>query len=227
MNKGKTYLLYSKDLEVNKKLEELKENTKLYSRFEEALKLLGNFRSMNFADIYSIDEENESIKAWVEDIDGNIFVFNLVSQKKDDLLKVTKITNECEKEYDITLSKKFELNENNIELTRSLKNYNFKFGRLVTDLKNFYTLFINNDIGYKIEGDFNSNISDELLKELNKLEQVPKFLDYIKLFEKILKQNNITFNSALITYFKEFEIMEKLQIGEKKEENKKIGLNNN
>lgn len=217
-------LLYSNDIEINKKIEELKK-TKLYSRFENALKILGNLKNINLVNIYSVDEKKGIVKAWIDDIDGNIIIFNLVSSKIEDLLKIVKITNDCEKEYDISLSKRFELNDKNIELTRSLQNYNFKFGRLVTNLKDFYTIFINNDIGYKIEGDFNSNISEELLKELNKLEKVPRFLEYVNLFEKILKQNNITFDSVTITYFKEFKILEEIKIGEK-EENKKMNLNN-
>lgn len=107
------------------------------------------------------------------------------------MLKITKETNEETLEYDLTLAKKFTLNSNNINFTRSNQIYGFKFGRLITDSNNFYSLFLRDDIGYQIQGNLNTNIVKELLSELNKLENLPKLTDYINIFERILSVRDI------------------------------------
>jgi hypothetical protein len=186
--KKKTFDLVSSNEEVNSVLNNMKSNSKVYLKLITGLQLLGNFEGKTEIDFYDkIDDDKEKkIRLWCTDSEDNLFVFYGYSSDRTDLLKITKETNEETLEYDLTLAKKFTLNSNNINFTRSNQIYGFKFGRLITDSNNFYSLFLRDDIGYQIQGNLNTNIVKELLSELNKLENLPKLTDYINIFERIL-----------------------------------------
>ena len=171
--KKKTFNLASSNEEVNSVLNNMKSNSKVYLKLITGLQLLGNFEWKTEIDFYDkIDDDKEKkIRLWCTDSDDNLFVFYGYSSDRTDLLKITKETNEETLEYDLTLAKKFALNSNNINFTRSNQIYGFKFGRLITDSNNFYSLFLKNDIGYQIEGNFNENLSEELLTVLNKFDK--------------------------------------------------------
>ena len=127
--KKKTFNLVSSNQEVNSVLNNMKSNSKVYLKLITGLQLLGNFEGKTEIDFYDkID-------------DDNLFVFYGYSSDRTDLLKITKDTNEETLEYDLTLAKKFTLNSNNINFTRSNQSYGFKFGRLITDSNNFYSFF--------------------------------------------------------------------------------------
>lgn len=178
------------------------------------MQLLGNFEGKTEIDFYDkIDNDREKkIRLWCTDSNDNLFIFCGYSSDRTDLLKITKETNKETLEYDLALSKKFTLNSNNINFTRSGQSFDFKFGRLITDSNNFYSLLLRDDIGYQIQGDLNANIEKELLSELNKLENLPKFNDYLKIFERILNVKDIHFSILSISAFKNFENISSFQI---------------
>ena len=64
--------------------------------------------------------------------------FIIKKSMNNNLLKIIKETNEQEYEYDLSLSKKFSLNEDNIDFTRHGNINDVKFGRLITNEKDFY-----------------------------------------------------------------------------------------
>lgn len=216
--KKKTFNLVSSNEEVNSVLNNMKSNSKVYLKLITGLQLLGNFEGKTEIDFYDkIDDDKEKkIRLWCTDSDDNLFVFYGYSSDRTDLLKITKETNKETLEYDLTLAKKFTLNSNNINFTRSNQIYGFKFGRLITDSNNFYSLFLRDDIGYQIQGDLNTNIVKELLNELNKLENLPKLTDYLNIFERILSIKDIHFSMLSISAFKDFENIGSFQINDEK-----------
>lgn len=216
--KKKTFDLVSSNEEVNSVLNNMKSNSKVYSKLITGLQLLGNFEGKTEIDFYDkIDEDKEKkIRLWSTDSDDNLFVFYGFSSDRKDLLKIIKETNEEALEYDLILAKKFNLNSNNINFTRFNRSYGFKFGRLITDSNNFYSLFLRDDIGYQIQGDLRADIVKELLSELNKLENLPKLTDYLDIFERILTVKDIHFSTLSISAFKDFENVGSFQINDEK-----------
>ena len=205
--KKKTFGLFSNNEEVNSILNSIKSNSKVYLKLITGLQLLGNFEGKTEIDFYDkIDnDEEKKVRLWCTDSNDDIFVFYGYSSDRTDLLKITKETNEETLEYDLALAKKFILDSDNINFTRTKQIYGFKFGRLITDSNNFYSLFLSDDIGYQIQGDLNVNMVKELLSELNKLENIPKLADYLNIFERILIVKDIHFSMLSISAFKDFE----------------------
>lgn len=107
--------------------------------------------------------------------------------------------------YDLFLCKKYVLTNDNIDLIKTNKIYNFKFGRLITDEKSFYNIFLGNDICYQIEIDFKEKkiiSAQNLLDYLNKLESVPTFKEYVEMFESLLSVDD--FQMATLSAYKNF-----------------------
>ena len=140
----KIFDLKSNDEKIQEILFNMKQNLKLYSKLITALQLLGTFDGKTEVELYDmVDNENESsIRLWCSDNLGNLFIFYGMSTNRNNLLKIVKETNEQEYEYDISLSKKFPLNEDNIDFTRYGNINDVKFGRLITNGKDFYSIFI-------------------------------------------------------------------------------------
>lgn len=202
----KIFDLKSNDEKIQEILFNMKQNLKLYSKLITALQLLGTFDGKTEVELYDmVDNENESsIRLWCSDNLGNLFIFYGMSTNRNNLLKIVKETNEQEYEYDISLSKKFPLNEDNIDFTRYGNINDVKFGRLITNEKDFYSLFMGNDLGYQIQGDFNVSLTSSLITRINKLPSIPTLPDYIKIFEEVLLENNCKFSKMQIFAFKEF-----------------------
>lgn len=204
--KKKIFELYSDNNKVNNLIEKMKSNSKAYSKLKTALELLGSFEGKVDVELYDVVEnKNESsIRLWCSDNLGNLFIFYALSTNRNNLLKIIKETNEQEYEYDISLSKKFLLNEDNIDFTRYGNINDVKFGRLITNEKDFYSLFMGNDLGYQIQGDFNVSLTSSLITRINKLPSIPTLPDYIKIFEDVLLENDCKFSKMQILAFKEF-----------------------
>lgn len=202
----KIFDLKSNDEKIQEVLFNMKQNLKLYSKLITALQLLGTFDGKAEVELYDVvDNENESsIRLWCSDNLGNLFIFYGMSTNRNNLLKIVKETNEQEYEYDISLSKKFPLNEDNIDFTRYGNINDVKFGRLITNEKDFYSLFMGNDLGYQIQGDFNILLTSSLITRINKLPSIPTLPDYIKIFEDVLLENDCKFSKMQILAFKEF-----------------------
>ena len=202
----KIFDLKSNDEKIQEILFNMKQNLKLYSKLITALQLLGTFDGKTEVELYDmVDNENESsIRLWCSDNLGNLFIFYGMSTNRNNLLKIVKETNEQEYEYDISLSKKFPLNEDNIDFTRYGNINDVKFGRLITNGKDFYSIFIGNDLGYQIQGDFDVSLTPSLITRINKLQSIPTLSDYMQIFEDVLLENDCKFSKMQILAFKEF-----------------------
>ena len=202
----KIFDLKSNDEKIQEILFNMKQNLKLYSKLITALQLLGTFDGKTEVELYDmVDNENESsIRLWCSDNLGNLFIFYGMSTNRNNLLKIIKETNEQEYEYDLSLSKKFSLNEDNIDFTRHGNINDVKFGRLITNEKDFYSIFIGNDLGYQIQGDFDISLTPSLITRIDKLQSIPTLFDYMQIFEEVLLENNCKFSKMQIFAFKEF-----------------------
>jgi hypothetical protein len=222
---SKKFDLSSFDEKVQLMLKELKEDSKTYQRLLEGLQVLGNFKEHEYlAEIYDVKvvDKNNKVRLCFTDEIGNIFIIYGKSNDKKDSLIINKSSNEKDCMYDISLAKKAEINQDNIEVTRTDKTYGLKFGRLITDDKNFYSLLLGNEIVYQIEGDFDKGMKDILISKLNKVESNPQLVDFIKIVETITQENNISFNEATIRTFKSFYKIGEFKIGSKNVEEIKL-----
>ena len=189
-------------------------NQKLYLRLVESLQVLGRLDYKVEVDFYDRVESKKGtkIRLWCTDSEGNLFIFYGISCDRKDWLKIIKETNEEELEYDISLAKKYSLNLENINFTRTKQIYDFKFGRLVTDEKTFYSLFLGSDIIYQILGNFNGNVIKDLLNQLNELKNEPKFMDFLNVFNNVLTNNKIQYFVSSISAIKDFELTSSFQL---------------
>lgn len=211
----KTFVLYSNDEEIKEILSSMELNSKVYPKLITALQLLGTFDGKVDVELYDVvDNENESsIRLWCSDTLGNLFIFYAMSTNRGNLLKIVKETNEKEYEYDISLAKKFPLNEENIDFTRYGTITDVKFGRFITNEKDFYSIFMGNDLGYQIQGDFNVSLTTSIITRINKQPSTPTLSDYIKIFEEVLLENNCKFSKMQVFTFKEFVRTCNLNVG--------------
>lgn len=218
----KIFELYAKNETIVNVLEEFKNNQKSYLRMLGLLQLLGNFDGKTEVDFYEENnkDDKKNIKIWLSDLEGNIFILTPYSSSRAELTIVEKLTNDNHFKYDLALAKKFSLTSDNVELTQTEFVSNFKFGRLITDNKSFYNLFLSDNVCYQIQINSSSNDgnidSKELLIELNKLENIPKFMEYIEIFDSLLQKSNINYSLINLRAYKNFESMGTLIINDEK-----------
>lgn len=220
--KKRTFELYSEMNTTKEILENLKSKTKIYSKIMESLLILGNFNGNVEVEIYDIKnmDEKREIRLCCTDLDDNIFIFFAESFNKNDSLKITKESNSKISEYDISLSKKFDLSNENIDFTKTGRKFDFKYGRLICG-SDFYSLFLKDNIGYQIICDYNYDISNDLIKKLNKLPNTPKLNDFINIFDGCLKEKDDIISYAAISSFQKFRRIDYCIIGDSKENQNK------
>ena len=224
----KIFELYTKNETIVNVLEAFKNNQKSYLRMLGLLQLLGNFDGKTEVDFYEENnkDDKKNIKIWFSDLEGNIFILTPYSTSRAELTIVEKLTNDNHFKYDLALAKKFNLTSDNVELTQTEFVSTFKFGRLITDNKSFYNLFLSDNVCYQIQINSNSNDdnidSKELLIELNKLENIPKFMEYIEIFDSLLQKSNINYSLISLRAYKNFEKIGSLSINGNKPKVEKV-----
>lgn len=208
--KKKTFELYTNNETIINVLNDFKNNQKIYLRILEFLQLIGNFDGKTEVELYEThdNEDKKEIKLWLSDLDGNIFILTPFSTSKADISKIEKLTNDDHLIYDLSLAKKFKLTSDNITLTQTGIKYDFKFGRLITDNKSFYNLFLSNNICYQLNIEFvEQAISiEKLISRLNQLESSPKFIDYTKIFDSLLTEEESKYTMIKLSAFQNFEL---------------------
>lgn len=211
MKKKKIFELYTNNNKIKNVLDIFKSNQKSYLRTLEFLQLIGNFDDKTEIELYEISDtnENKEIKLWLSDIHDNIFILTPISTIKPNVNKIEKLTNDSQLIYDLSLAKKFKLTSDNITLLQSGIKYDFKYGRLITDNKNFYNLFLSNNTCYHLNVEFEEQCVsiEKLLSKLNKLESGPKFTDYIQIFDSILTEDMLKFTTINLSAFQNFEMI--------------------
>ena len=229
--KKKQFELISNDLNIIDLIESLKINNSLYKKIINTLLSLGTFDKSINCNIYEIkhDEEQSYIKLWCEDVNGNIYIFCPKSNIKQELNIIQKISDDSEKKYDVTLSKKFDIEPSNVELLQTESVFNFKFGRLITDITTFYNLFLSDNICHQLQLNGNTTPIDikDLLSQLNKLDKIPTLKDYIEIFDNILITNNIQYDAINMASYKDFKNLGSVTIINEETQHKKLTKNNN
>lgn len=216
--KGNVLDLYSNNEEINNIIKEMKSNLKVYLKVLSALQILGHFNEKTEVEIYScIEGDGRKIRLWCSDLEDNLFVFYAITNDKKEMLQILKVTNEKTDEYDLSLIKKFDVTSDNIELTKSGKTYNFKFGRLVTNDNNFYSIFMSGDIVYQIVGDFDKVLTSSIINVLNNFDMLPTLKEFINNLEIVLLNSSCSFSELKISAFKDG-----IRIGDVLVENPKI-----
>lgn len=206
-NKPNKFDLTASNEEASAVLSSMKTNLKIYNRLIEGLKLLGSFDGKTEVEIYdtlSIGEDKK-IRLCCFDSNSNLFIFYGESFDKKDLLKLIKEDNSGTIDYDLSLAKKFELNSENIGFTRTGNIYGLKFGRLITNWKDFYSLYLRDDIGYQIQGDFSSSFDERIISLINNFDDSPNLSACISVFESEIRDEQISFSKMSVQAFKNFE----------------------
>lgn len=199
----------------------MKFNSKIYLKLISALQHLGHFdEEKNEVEIYdSVEtEENKKIRLWCSDFDDNLFIFYAKSNDKKDIFKIAKETNEKTIEYDLSLAKKYDITSDNIELTRTGKILNFKFGRLITDDKSFYSLFMSGDLVFQVSGDFDKELTNDIIVKLNNFLVIPTLSEFIRFFEIVLSENDCSFSELNVLAFKEGIKVGNIVVGEQRKD---------
>ena len=220
MKKNEVINLISNNYKIDLLIDELKEKPSIYNKILNSLLFLGNFDKDIPCYLYKeVDNKYESFtKAWCEDNNSDVFIICLNSKNRSDLNMITKIGSE-EINYDISLTKKYELNEDNVDLTRFDNQYNCKFGRLITDNINYFNLFLSDNVCYQfiIKGNENIIKVNTLLEELNKMDNIPTIKVFSELFSKLL--NDIKYDELIMKSYKDFEVKMNVSLEGNKKEN--------
>lgn len=82
------------------------------------------------------------------------------------------------------------LTTENIDYIKTSKVFDFKYGRIITDERNFYSIFLRDDLGYQIQIEFDNQDNTiktlELLTELNKLDEIPNMIKFMDIFHQLI-----------------------------------------
>lgn len=212
----KTFELYTNNETIINALNDFKNNQKIYLRILEFLQLVGNFEGKTEIELYEIHntDDKKEIKIWLSDLDGNIFILTACATSKADISKIEKLTNDNHLIYDLSLAKKFKLTSDNVRLTQTGIKYDFKFGRLITDNKSFYNLFLGNNTCYQLSIEFvEQPISiEKILYKLNQLKKSPKFIDYTQIFDSLITEDKLKFTIINLSAFQNFEMIGNMTI---------------
>ena len=170
----------------------LRSNQKIYVRILEALDLLGFFERQVVAEIFNEDKRKGRTDICISDKNEDLFILTCRSLNKNDLNVIRKVGNDEDVSYDLSLIKKAELNNDNIDLCRTDTVYNTRHGRLISDRKNFVSLFLGGNVAYQLLSEFDKPIPiDRIVADINDIEEKPSFKQFISSFEKNLLPNQI------------------------------------
>ena len=204
--------IVSSNYKVNLIINELKEDKKNYLKLIKSLEKIGVFTNNIEVSIYedTVDDIGRKVKLMCSDLNNDLFVFYGMSYDRTDSLKITKVTNEKETNYDFSLEKKGNISLSSIKYVESGKVLSHKFGRLVTNDIDFFTILLGGGVGYQIRCNFNMVISTDLLCGLNKMDHSPNLNDILMLFNEILTRYNIQTDRIDIYAFKDFNTINTL-----------------
>ena len=190
---------------------------KIENKIIEFMNIVGTFPVSVELNLYEVKKEKDNITdiiVYCTDFYHNIFIFSLYSNERNNLNIIEKSTDGGDTKYDVSLSNKYELTKDNVDLIKTDKQYNFKYGRLVTDEKSFYSIFLGNNKSYQLTINFKNDslLKDDLLKKLNSLDSEPNFMTIVRMFESMLMSNNLEYSSLKLDYYEDFEKKESFQL---------------
>lgn len=152
-------------------------------------------------------EDNVEIKLWTEDINGDIFIICPVSPEKNLNYIVEKMCGNFMYKYNLALMKKYDFSSECEQLMFCDNIKDFKFGRLITDNRTYFNIFLSNDIIYSIRiFDLKNNLnSEEVLNELNLMMENISIVDYVNIINKLLELHNYEYEFITVKVFNKFE----------------------
>jgi len=179
--------IITSDREAQEAIRLLQSNTKEYAKVTNALGLIGNFNRIANAHIYEDNRRIGKLDLVLEDKEKNLFVITAKSPNREDLTIIKKYTDKGETIYDLSLLKKCDINDGNINLCKTCYEYGTKHGRIMTDKKTFLTFFLGGKNAYQLLCDFENQIPiDVLLMDINMYENKPSFKEFVESLGNVL-----------------------------------------
>ena len=167
------------DYETKRNLSFIRSNNKFYKKMIDALNILGFFDKKVEAEVFNVDKRLGKVDLSFTDNNGDMFIICSKSNNKNDLNIIRKLGDDIDESYDLSLLKKSEVNNDNIDLCRTDKVYNTKHGRLISDKRTFISLFLGNE-AYQLLADFNHDIDIyNVVNEINKYDIKPTFKNFV------------------------------------------------
>lgn len=169
----------------------IRSNPKFYKKLLDSLDILGFFDNTVIAEIFNVDKRLGKVEVSFSDKNEDLFIITAKSNNKNDLTIVRKLSDEDDTSYDLSLVKKTDVNNDNIDLCRTDRVYNTRHGRLISDRKTFATLFLGNT-AYQLLSSFDNPIDIEpVINEINKKEEKPTFKEFIDAIGTALTEDEI------------------------------------
>ena len=204
----KLVVLKGKDMRGRNDFYNFQHRDKDYKLIRKGISLIGNFDEYANVFIEEADDQDRVTIFKCRDKDDYMIYFYGMSPDKKNRLKLSKRKYNYNFRYDLSMAKNNELNKDNIELTRSDYILDTKYGRLATDRNSFYNLFVGKDKVYRIEGDFNGDISLQLAKRVNSVkneERIIRLPEYANIFNRLLDENKLDYSEITLTDYVNFQ----------------------
>jgi hypothetical protein len=216
------YKIIGKDGEANGLLSRLRSNPKFYAKLMDAFDVLGYFDSVITAEVFERDKRRGRVDILLTDKNEDLFIVTPKSNCKEDLNIIRKLSGDYDESYDLSLTKKREINNDNIDLCRVDKTYYTRHGRLMSDRKTFANLFIGGNVAYQLLTSFDKPIDiDPIVKEINSKEEKPTFKDFIDAFGKNLSNEEVD-NILEANAYNDFERTTTIRFDDLKEKGKSL-----
>jgi len=204
----KLVVLKAKDMRGRNDFYNFQHRDKDYKLIRKGISLIGNFDGYANVFIEEADDEDRVTIFKCQDKDDFMIYFYGMSPDKKNRLKLSKRKYNYNFRYDLSMAKNNELNEDNIELTRSDYILDTKYGRLATDRYSFYNLFVGKDKVYRIEGDFHGDVSLPLVKGVNDIKNEERIItlpEYANIFSGLLGENKLDYSEVILSDYVDFQ----------------------
>ena len=199
----------------------IRSNAKFYKKLLDSLDILGFFDNTVIAEIFNVDKRLGKVEVSFTDKNEDLFILTSKSNNKSDLTTVRKLSDEDDISYDLSLIKKSDINNDNIDLCRVDKIYNTRHGRLISDRKTFATLFLGNT-AYQLLSSFDKPIDIEpVINEINSIGDKPTFKEFIDAFGKNLSNDEID-EILEVNSYTDFERTSTIRFDELKSKSKSL-----
>ena len=206
--------IIGKDVEAKRNLSIIRSNPKLYRKIMDSLNIIGFFDNVVEAELFNTDKRLGKVDLSLSDNNGDLYIICSRSNNKNDVNVIRKIGDDIDESYDLSLLKKSDVTNDNIDLCRVDKTYNTRHGRLITDRKTFTTLFLGNT-AYQVLSNFDKEVNiEKIVSDINKLEEKPTFKEFIGAFGNAIESDEVD-NVLEVNSYSDFERTSTLRLDEK------------
>ena len=214
------YKIVGKDGEATGLAKLLKSNPKFYQKLMDAFDILGYFDNTIEAEVFSRDKRRGRVDLLLTDKNEDLFIITPRSNSKNDLTIIRKLSGDYDESYDLSIIKKNELTNDNIDLCRTDTIYNTRYGRLISDRKTFVTALFGDNYTYQMLSDFTNPINIEpLISEMNSKEEKPSFKEFVSGIEKSVDPSEID-NILELNCYRNFDKVGSIKVKDLNKEDK-------